>query len=256
MVAAEPVVEQPAMSVSVTAPQRTYHVGDRPRFTIEAVNTGTAIPAREVQIEATFEEPLRADKTTPGGQPSRDGKGVVFTIPMIPPGKTERREIECVCVAPAQQACGRVVLTDLSKLPFAAEGCVQILPAAAAAARQSNLRLQIKPTTNPVRLGGDATFRITVTNSGATSERQVRIAIRFPESLPYVGSTGSVREANNDGLNIQFQPIMELRPGESIPLDLRFRAKMAGPAQVTVEATSPTLDQPLTEAATVNIFAE
>ena len=121
----------------------------------------------------------------------------------------------------------RVVLTDLSKLPFAAEGCVQILPAAAAAARQPSLRLQIKPLTNPVRLGGEATFRITVTNTGTNSERQVRVAITKPDSLTYLGSISPVRETNNDGPNIQFEPIKELRPGEPITLDLRFKTNDA-----------------------------
>ena len=51
LVAAEPVVEQPAMSVSLTAPQPTYRVGDRTRFTIEAVNTGTTIPAPKCKLK-------------------------------------------------------------------------------------------------------------------------------------------------------------------------------------------------------------
>ncbi len=258
MVAAEQQpAEQPALSVNMTTPQQSYRVGDRVLFTIEVANVGTVTAAREVKMVASFEQGLQVDRGDRDVPVQRTAEGgVVYNIDSIAPEEKAVRHIECICVAPSQRSCGSVIVTEQTRLNYKEERCLQIFPAAAPAGRQSNLRLQIKPLTNPVRAGGEAMFRVTVTNTGTNSERQVRIATTAADSLTYIGSIGSVREANNDGQNIQFQPIMELRPGESIPLDLRFKAKRGGPAQVTAEATSSTLDQPLTDAATVNIFAE
>ncbi len=249
--------EQPALSVNMTSPQQNYRVGDRVLFTIEVANTGNAIPAHDVKMVASFEQGLqveKGDRDVPV-QRTADG-GVVYTVDSIAPNEKVVRHVECICAVASQRSCGSVIVSDQSGLKVKDERCLQIVQAAAGAARQPNLRIQIRPVTNPVRIGGEAVFRITVINTGTASEKQVRISVTAPDSLTYVGSTGAVREANNDGPNVQFQPIQDLRAGESFPLDLRFKTYRAGPAEVTAQATNPSLDIPLTDRATVNIFAE
>src|SRR5262249_7617136 len=59
--------EQPAMSLNIATPQKTYTVGNRPLFTIDVANTGPT-PARQVQIVAHFDQQLHVEQATPGAQ--------------------------------------------------------------------------------------------------------------------------------------------------------------------------------------------
>ena len=132
---------------------------------------------------------------------------------------------------------------------------MEIQPAPAAAAPQSNLRVQIRAVNNPVRAGATAVFHVTVTNAGTNSEKQVRLSLVIPESMTYQKTIASVAESKIDEKNIQYVPILEMRPGESIPFDVQLRANNSpGPAQVTAQVTSENQSQPLTDSATTTIF--
>jgi uncharacterized repeat protein (TIGR01451 family) len=252
-----PPPEQPAMSLNIATPQKVYTVGNRPLFTIDVTNTGTTTPARQVQLVAHFDQELHVEQATPGAQRTGDG-GVQFTIDTIPPGGHEQRQVECSCSAPSPHTCGRVAYSDLSQLNLGQEACVEIQPApAGAAAAQSNLRVQIQATHNPVKVGADAVFRVTVTNAGTNSERNVRLSLVIPDSMAYVNTIASVAASTIDPPNIQFDPILELRPNESFPFDVQLRASNnPGEFQVTSSVTSANQAQPLTASAKITILAQ
>ncbi len=251
-----PPPEQPAISLNIATPQKTYTVGQHPLFTIDVANTGSTTPAQQVRLVLHLDPQLHADQATQGFQRTADG-GVQFSIDSIPPDGHVQRQVECTATAPSANACARVTYSDLSQLNLGQETCLSIQPAPAAAAPQSNLQVQIRAINNPVKAGANAMFRITVTNSGTNSERNVRLSLSLPESMSYVTKVAPVEVSTTDGPNIQFDPILELRPQESIPFDVTLRAtNNPGPAQVTAQVTSANQTQPLTDSATTTIFAQ
>jgi uncharacterized repeat protein (TIGR01451 family) len=256
-VAGEPAPpEQPAMSLSIVTPQKTYTVGNRALFTIDVANTGTTTAAQKVQLVLHFDPGLQVGQATAGAQRTGDG-GVQFSFDSIPAGGREQRQVECLCSDPSQHSCARVAYSDSSQLNLGQDTCVEIQPAPAAPAPQSNLRLQIRAINNPVRVGATAVFRVTVTNAGATSEKQVRLSLKLPESMTYLKTIASVAESKIDETNVQFVPILELRAGEPAYFDVQLRANAnPGQAQVTAEVTSENQAQPLTDSATTTIFAQ
>jgi uncharacterized repeat protein (TIGR01451 family) len=117
--------------------------------------------------------------------------------------------------------------------------------------------VQIRAISNPVKAGANAMYRITVTNAGTNPERNVRLSLALPESMTYVTKVAPVDVSTTDGPNIQFLPILELRPQESIPFDVTLRAtNNPGPAQVTAQVTSANQTQPLTDSATTTILPQ
>jgi uncharacterized repeat protein (TIGR01451 family) len=248
--------EQPAISLGIAAPQKAYTVGQHPLFTIDVANTGSTTAAQQVRLVVHLDPQLHADQATDGFQRTADG-GVQFTIDSIPPGKHEQRQVLCTCTAPSANACGRVTYSDASQLNLGQEACLSIQPAPAAAAPQSNLQVQIRAINNPVKAGATAVFRVTVTNAGTNPERNVRLSLTLPESFTYVRTIAPVGVSTTDGPNIQFEPVLELRPQEPIPFDVTLRAtNNPGPAQVTAQVTSANQTQPLTDSATTTIFAQ
>ena len=98
-------------------------------------------------------------------------------------------------------------------------------------------------------------FHVTITNAGANPEKQVRLSLVIPESMTYQKTIASVAESKIDEKNIQYVPILEMRPKESIQFDVQLRANNSpGPAQVTAQVTSENQSQPLTDSATTTIF--
>jgi uncharacterized repeat protein (TIGR01451 family) len=250
--AEQPRAEAPALSVVMKTPQQAYNVGDHPRFSVDIVNTGMTVPARDMRITILFEQGLAPKAASPSY--ALVTGGVEYSVAELRPGARLHYEVECECMFPTARACGSVTVTDLSQTPFMSEQCVQIVATQAAAGRPNPLGLDLACNTNPGRVGNDIVYTLTVKNNGTTPERNVRLNVVVPDSLTYLPSTGPVRESRNEAPNVQFEPIMELRAGEAITLQLRFRAMRAGPAEVTAEATSQNQTQPLTRSKSVSIF--
>jgi uncharacterized repeat protein (TIGR01451 family) len=246
--------EQPAMSLNIATPQRVFAVGNQALFTIDVANTGTSVPARNAQLVVHFDQGLQVERATEGAQRTGDG-GVQFTFDAIQPNEHQQRQVLCTCISQSAHTCGRVAYSDQSQLNLGQETCVEIQPAPAAAAPQSDLRVQIRAVNNPVRAGATAVFHVTITNAGANPEKQVRLSLVIPESMTYQKTIASVSESKIDEKNIQYVPILEMRPKESIQFDVQLRANNSpGPAQVTAQVTSENQSQPLTDSATTTIF--
>ncbi len=119
----------------------------------------------------------------------------------------------------------------------------------------ADLKIQVTGRSNPIKVGSEASYSIVVTNAGTNSQRQVRLSVTVPEGMMFVTAQGPAN-SNVSGQNVRFEPILEMRPGESITFDVRLRAMRQGTAQVGAEVTSSTTTQPLTGSTTTNIFAE
>jgi uncharacterized repeat protein (TIGR01451 family) len=247
------VAEQPALKVDITSAQKFLRVGDSADFTVVITNTGD-VPAQQVRATVTFEQGLKAAKASQGVQTTADG-GLVWTIDTLAPRAQQTWNIQCTCVAAAQRACGRVALNDQTGLNLGEEACLQIVPTQVAPGGTSDLRLQVTGRNNPVKVGSEASYSIVVTNAGTNSQRQVTLSVTVPDNMTFVTAQGPANSSPN-GQNVRFEPILEMRPGETITFDLRLRANAKGPANVAAQVTSSTTTQPLTGSAATNIFAE
>jgi len=245
--------QQPAMFVDINAPQRSYLVGDQPVFTVEVTNKDTTIPSRNMTVDVTFEQGLRPIKATQGY--GRITDGVRFTIESMAPQSQRLFQVQCECTAPAPRACGQVAISDASGLAQSQQFCIQIMPKAGPVAGQSNLSVNVRPTSNPVKVNNEVTYVVTITNGGTNPEGQVRLSVTFPDSLVLSANPeGPSAISSSDAPTIKFNPILALRGGESQNYILHFRALRAGVAQVTAEVTSQNQIQPLTKAEAVNII--
>ena len=247
-----PRAEPPALSVIMKTAQPAYSVGDHPRFSIDIVNQGMTVPARDMRVTILFEQGLAPKAASPGA--GLVTGGVEYSVAELRPGARLHYEVECECMFPTARACGSVTVTDISQTPFMSEQCVQIVAAQPAAGRQASLGLDLACNTNPARAGSDVIYTLTVKNTGMTPEKNVLLKIVVPEALNYLRSIGPIQESRIEAPNIQFTKIAEMRPGETITLQLQFRAMRAGPAEVTAEAMSQNVTQPLTKSKSVSIF--
>ena len=223
-------------------------------FTIDAANTGTTVAAQQVQLTVKLEAGLHLERLSDDGKIQSDGS-IVFTIDSIPPNSRITRKIECSCTAPVDRACAILDSIDLSKLQLHDEACVRIDPPAPVGGLNP-LRMTVPTPNNPVKVGGDATYRVTVTNTGVESQEQVQLTIIIPDNmvLADVLKPQGPTTATIEGQTVRFSAVQELRAGEQpLKFDMRLRAVRAGGANVVAELRSRNQTGPLTASEVANV---
>ena len=121
----------------------------------------------------------------------------------------------------------------------------------------ANLKLLIASRANPIKAGAESSYQIVVTNQGAEPEPKVALSVTIPSVMQFVGGQEqNPSPATIDGQTVRFDPIKQLKPGESLVFEIRVRADKAGKAIVRAEVTSENLAKPQSADTTTSIFAE
>jgi uncharacterized repeat protein (TIGR01451 family) len=245
--------EQTSIKLEIDANPKIVQVGGTVEFAIAVTNVGD-IPAQQVKTTITFEQGLQAERASEGFKKTVDG-GVLWTIDTLPPGAKQIFTVQCTCIAPAARANGKVTVVDQTGLPQSQQAPVQILPAQAAPGA-NDLKVQVTGRNNPVNAGSFASYSIIITNLSANPQRQVKLNVAVPENMTFVDVPQSYVKYSVIGRNVQFEPLLEMKPGESVPYELRLRADRQGTGQINAEATSATTPKPLTGSTTTSIVGQ
>jgi uncharacterized repeat protein (TIGR01451 family) len=254
-----PINPQPSLSVVVHAPERR-RVGQVAEFRIEATNTGN-VALTNVKMTANFELSLEPAAATDGWKQS--GGALFWTIDSLPPGRTMLREINFNCLQVSTKACVRASVESTEGISKAEEDCVEVLPAEnagtseppAASDQPGRLSLSVADQVDPVRVGGTTTYQVTLTNGAAEPDRNVVLVVAVPTELTLKKYAGPVQGRITDRKMI-FDPIAELRKGETVTFSLEFTAQQAGTARLHTEVTSARQTQPIAADETTEVVAE
>jgi uncharacterized repeat protein (TIGR01451 family) len=124
--------------------------------------------------------------------------------------------------------------------------------AQASATAQTNLialpaiAVAVADTPDPVKVGEDVRYVITVVNEGNAEDKQVKVTATLPESLEYVDHAG-VTKGTLEGQTLTFETVDTLKPGEEAAWTVRAKAKSAGNSRLTVNVSSEGQDQATAE---------
>lgn len=113
--------------------------------------------------------------------------------------------------------------------------------------------LEVIDVTDPVEVGTDTVYVISVTNQGSAPATNVQIRAELPDEQAYVGSTGST-DANVRGQVISFAPVGRLAVGGSAQWRVTIRAQGEGDVRFRVEMTSNELTSPVNETEATNLY--
>jgi len=113
--------------------------------------------------------------------------------------------------------------------------------------------LEVVDITDPVEVGGQTTYVITVTNQGSAKDTNVRIVATLPSEQAYVGSTGTTA-ATVAGQKISFSPVGTLAVGAQASWRITVRAEDAGDVRFRLEMTSDNLTSPVIETEATNLY--
>lgn len=264
----------PPITVTKIGPTQPMVVGETARFAIELLNTGP-VALQNVKVVDRCDPALMPAMASDGYQFEKNG-GLFWVLETLPPNKLTKLEIHCTCQAAAENTCNRVTVTTADGGRVEAEACVEIRPAGAPPTNvappdttkpdagktepppSEGLTLSVVGLRNPVPVGKELTYEIRVTNNGAASQRQLSVMATLPEGMAFnpIGTQGPdpVKFAI-EGRTIRFDPLGEVRNGESVTYRVRVRAKEAGPKFLFhVELSGPALPQPLVKEEATEVF--
>lgn len=241
------------LSVRKTGPV-TGEIGRTAEFTIEVTNTGETT-LTDVKVSDMYDASLRPIMATEGYQST--GGALVWTIATLPPRKTERLQVNCRCERDAARACNRVTVTSAQGSRAEDEACLLIRAGAVPPPAGSGLTMRAHALRNPVKVGKSFSYEIRVTNNTSTPDRQVVVVATIPpEMVPKdVGTSGPARHAI-EGQTVRFEPVAEVRAGETITYRLRVDALRPGNVKLGVRLTSQNMQQAILAEADSEIFGQ
>lgn len=222
-------VREPVLAVAVEAPEAAY-VGQAINYRVTVRNTGDA-PAQNTVLHLT----------TTGGERIADRN-----IGAIEPGGTRAVAI----TSGTGRTAGEVTLTATAEATCArpasdrATVAIRTIPA---------LLLEAVDNPDPVQVGTNTTYTITVKNQGSGPDANLRLAATLPPELRFVRG-GGASEIRADGQRLTFAPIATLAPQQVVTWTVEAQAASPGDVRFEVSAISDSISQPALKAETTKLF--
>ncbi len=251
--AAQPAEAQPSttpppgglaqLSVRKSGPDRR-RVGEKALFTIEVTN-GSDQPIENLEVADHFETSLEPGRATEGSV-WLQGNALGWKIPTLAAGKTIRREIEFGCLRETPRSCNRVTVTAPGIELAADEACLEIAgtagaesaPAASSSGEPGGIGVTVADTADPIKVDGETTYQIVLTNKGSQSVFDVAMTVTFGGELRLENISGPLHASVLPD-KVRFDPIREFRAGENpLSFELRFKGVRPAAARLRVEVIS------------------
>lgn len=236
------VVRQPKLAIKAECSGRAF-VGRDVTFRFTVSNTGDAackntVVTAPIPAGATF---VRADN---GGAVS--GGNVVWNLGEVASGggsKTLSMTVTpggigtvkgaatatCACSDPATDACETKI-----------EGIPAIL-------------LEVVDTDDPIEVGQQVTYVITVTNQGSATGTGIKIVCELPGEEEFV-SAGGATSGTVSGRTITFAPLPSLPPKAKAEFRIVVKATGAGDVRFKTSMTSDQFSRPVEETESTNLY--
>lgn len=219
------VVRQPVLELTSNCEEQEY-IGRNADYRFCVKNTGDA-PAANTVLVATLPAGATLRSASDGG--AQSGNSVTWNLGTLPPGQ-ER----CVTLVllPTSQASfrveSRVSATCANQVTKACETRIVGIPA---------VLLEVIDLTDPVEIGDNTTYVITVTNQGSARDTDIQIVATLAPEQEYVSSSGAT-QSNVNGRTITFSPVPVLEAKQRA--EWRIVVKAARPGDVRFAVTLDT----------------
>jgi uncharacterized repeat protein (TIGR01451 family) len=113
--------------------------------------------------------------------------------------------------------------------------------------------LEVVDITDPVEVGQNTTYVITVTNQGTAADSNIQIIGTLPAEQSFVSATGAT-SGSAAGKTVTFAPSGSLAPGAQISWRITVRADAEADSRFRVEMTSARLTSPVIETEATNLY--
>jgi hypothetical protein len=231
-------VQEARLELKASGPAVRY-VGRPATYDIEVKN-GAEVPLNEVVVRAVVPPQLVLTATPTDGQVNvlpTGGSQVSWKISTLAPDEhkglqlTARGDWLIPHTALQVDATAAPGLLVRSEVPLEVRG----LPA---------FRMEVVDLKDPVPVGGQTTYKITVSNQGTLPGDQIQVVADVPASMAAVNARGPA-QAKFEKQRIVFAPVDGLQPGQSLIYLVDVKALQADDVRFRAELHTATLKEPV-----------
>ena len=108
----------------------------------------------------------------------------------------------------------------------------------------ASLVVEVSDLDDPVEVGSETAYEITITNEGTASANQVALSCELPGGLAFLKANGPSQHRTEQG-EVTFQAIPEVKAGQSLTYQVFVKGDVAGDKRFRCRLTSDALSQPL-----------
>jgi uncharacterized repeat protein (TIGR01451 family) len=231
------IVRAPILVVHESCPSKQL-IGGSVTYTVTVTNKGDG-PAKNTVVVASVPTNGTFINASYGGvyttsspgmvtwkmgtlQPN-SSKSVTMKIQLDAPGTLLTKAVaKAYCAEPASDTCR----TTLAGIPA--------------------ILLEVVDIADPIKVGQDETYVITVTNQGSAPDTNIRIACTLENSMRYIGSDGQT-QGRISGNTIIFEPLASLAPKAEAIWRINIKAASAGDVRFKVVMSSDQLGRTVQE---------
>jgi len=225
----------PELEMTLDGPADEY-LGRPLTYEVSIKNTSDA-PAKDVILTTTLDQRAR-NVSLSSQQARRDGDAV--RIGTIAPGETRTL---AYTFDPADIGSMRSSFTMSAHCVPEQTKRIQTNVVGVPA-----VLLEVVDKIDPVRVGENTVYEVTVTNQGTAPGLNIRLHATPPPELEFLRSDGDTRDSvTMSGDKLVFEPIPSLDPGDSMSWNLHFRAKSAERVRLQVKMSSDVTERPIIE---------
>jgi uncharacterized repeat protein (TIGR01451 family) len=233
----EIVVSEVKMGLTMTGPAKAI-VGTPVTYQITVSNTGS-LPLSNVVIDDPIPAQMTLDSARNGGQlmkptvPSSGPDLVRWAIGSLEPGAVKTVEVVLRSTA-AGRICNRARATADGGQTAQAEACTDF-------EGQAGLLLMVVDTMDPVVVGGQTSYPITIRNTGFARVTNVVIKADVPPELTVTDVKTPINiNYSQKGQVVTFQAI-DIDPGREVRYEVIVKANKAGDVRFKVDMTADQL---------------
>ncbi len=227
------IVRKPMLELVKTAPATRY-IGNELTYQIRVRNVGDA-PALDTIV--TDRLPSGVQFVAASGDGSFANNTVSWQLGTLDPGQSISLDVttranligEMVNVLSARAYCAETTAEVVTQ--------VRGIPA---------ILLEMIDTEDPIPIGGQETYVITITNQGSASDSNIKLVCQLPKGFTYIGSDGPT-DATHVGREVTFAPLLELAPGQRAVYRVMAQATQPGDKRFKIKITTDQITTPVQE---------
>ena len=235
------IVSLPVLVIENKGPQKQY-LGRKATYEITVANKSD-IPAKNTIIEDTLPSGASSVEANEGAKLS--GTKLIWELGTLAPNTIKNVRVSYI---PTEAGMQTNTATASAYCSEAVTSSVQTLVSGISA-----VALEVVDVEDPVRVGSQTTYVISVTNQGSAAATNIRIACLLEGNVQYVSSAGATA-GSIEGQMVKFYPLSSLEPQARAAWRVIVSAVKPGDVRFKAVMNVDQLTRPVEETESTNIY--
>ncbi|MDR4508098.1 MAG: DUF11 domain-containing protein [Candidatus Brocadiaceae bacterium] len=228
------IVRQPVLEITKKGPDKRY-VGGIITYDILVINKGDGLAASTI-VEDLI--PINTSYVSSTGGGTLSGNKVSWNLGAVKPDESKRIEVTVRANSIGKAKNHVTASADCAQEVFATTVTnVLGIPA---------ILLEVIDVEDPIAIGANETYVITVTNQGSETSTNIRISCTLEEGMEYISSSGPT-SGSTVGKSVNFLPLTNLAPKAEASWKVVVKAIKKGDVRFKVTMIDDRLDRPVEE---------